>query len=244
MVALLFVLFPIHLQAMTDCIPKDPAHARMKIYETGAWPNAVTRVSFDSIRVKMMDVFTDEVARKLGCRYWINDLWNDGTINAQAYYQGGYCMVDAFGGMARYPRMTNASFIAVMCHELGHFMGGAPLYPGDRLSNEGESDYWSTLYCMRKMGLNGRAAAVTLARVLAELTGEGAPSTGTKDRTVVRRTVHEHPRAQCRLDTMLAGQYCNGSGRMSPADPRVGACYKYPNGVADTGDRPRCWFKP
>ena len=44
-------------------------------------------------------------------------------------------------------------FLFIYCHELGHFIGGAPYKknPGSRwASTEGQADYWATSVCLRK----------------------------------------------------------------------------------------------
>ncbi|MDO9183353.1 MAG: hypothetical protein Q7U04_13145 [Bacteriovorax sp.] len=69
-----------------------------------------------------------------------------------------------YGGLARHPLMTEEAFAVVVCHELGHHLGGAPKkrqsFSIDPLwsSNEGEADYFSSLKCLRKFftGLNNQ----------------------------------------------------------------------------------------
>jgi hypothetical protein len=72
-----------------------------------------------------------------------------------AYRQGSTYVVDMFGGLARHPEVTEEGFYTVLCHEIGHHIGGTPKYSGgaDRnwASTEGEADYFATLKCMRKL---------------------------------------------------------------------------------------------
>ncbi len=90
-----------------------------------------------------------------------------------------------------------------------------------------------------------QAAAQMLANVLADLGGEGVPSPGTPDMSVVRSTNGEHPAAQCRLDTYLAGLACPVTGDMSDTDPKVNSCYVYLSATSyEHGSRSRCWFAP
>lgn len=60
------------------------------------------------------------------------------------------------GGYARLPGMTVDGVIAVLCHELGHGIGGAPhkLRDSDQVgtvSTEGQSDYWGYKVCLPRM---------------------------------------------------------------------------------------------
>lgn len=81
--------------------------------------------------------------------------WLNETINAQATIDPTnpkIWKVQVSGGMARAYGMTKDAFALVLCHELGHYMGGAPnsyLY-GGWPSAEGQADYWATSKCLKK----------------------------------------------------------------------------------------------
>lgn len=81
----------------------------------------------------------------------VERLWSDGTVNAAAGRNGRNWVVEMYGGLARHAQMTEEGFASVLCHEIGHHIGGAPRYSGDWASNEGQSDYFSTTKCMRFM---------------------------------------------------------------------------------------------
>lgn len=194
----------------------------LKVYEsTNPEVLTVTKANFESAINLVTKAYANKIA-STGRVLSINNLWKNPTVNAQAYQKRmngtTYLMVDAFGGLARYGFMTTDAFVGVLCHELGHHLGGAPRI--DWASNEGQSDYWGFRSCMRKIMSVERAivAAEDLAEVLARLGGERVPSLYTPDLTIVQRTIDYHPNAQCRLDTMFAGL------KFKP--------------------RPRCWFKP
>jgi hypothetical protein len=68
-----------------------------------------------------------------------------------------------YGGMARHPAITEDGFALVMCHEIGHHIGGAPKIKSRLIpwaSNEGQADYFGTLKCLRKTFLNDDNAAI------------------------------------------------------------------------------------
>ena len=141
--------------------------------------------------------------------------------------------------------MTIDGYTLVACHELGHHLGGAPLFSGqDWASVEGEADYFATTKCVKAMWGHASkarmdAASQVLANTLARLEGSKNPKASTPDRSVVTSTFEDHPAAQCRLDTYLAGVKCNAQGEFSMTDSRVGACDD-----GTVGARPHCWFKP
>lgn len=90
--------------------------------------------------------------KKLGGTLKVNRNWTDGTVNASAMRKGLVWEVNMYGGLARHQFTTPDAFALVLCHELGHHMGGAPKVAGffNRwASNEGQSDYYATGKCFR-----------------------------------------------------------------------------------------------
>jgi hypothetical protein len=80
--------------------------------------------------------------------------WEDGTVNAYAKQSGKIWEVHMFGGLARHEATTPDGFMAVICHEIGHHIGGAPKINrwgvSSWASNEGQADYFATSKCLRK----------------------------------------------------------------------------------------------
>lgn len=97
--------------------------------------------------------------------------WTDGTVNAYAQQEGNIWKVSMFGGLARHKTITEDGFALVVCHELGHHIGGVPRYAGgDWASNEGQSDYFATTKCLRRVWQSeDNAAAVRSLNVPAVL---------------------------------------------------------------------------
>ena len=84
--------------------------------------------------------------------------WEDPTVNAYAQQNGKTWKVSMFGGLARHETITEDGFALVVCHELGHHIGGAPRkispWSSPWASNEGQADYFATLKCLRKVWNN------------------------------------------------------------------------------------------
>jgi hypothetical protein len=66
----------------------------------------------------------------------------------------------------------------------------------------------------------------------------------TPDPAVVKTTNHNHPKAQCRLDTYFQGSLCEiGMNEdVDQKDEVKGTCH--PSLNHKEGKRPLCWFKP
>lgn len=86
-----------------------------------------------------------------GARLEINRLWTDSTVNANASQSGSTWTVNMYGGLARRDEVTRDGFALVLCHELGHHVGGYPFYSGSWAASEGQSDYFATLSCAREL---------------------------------------------------------------------------------------------
>lgn len=100
--------------------------------------------------------------------------WTDGTVNAYASRSGNTWTVQMFGGLARHETITEDGMTLVICHELGHHLGGAPKKGGGGgwwgggsaswASNEGQADYFATMKCLRRAFLHDDNSAI-LARM-------------------------------------------------------------------------------
>jgi len=185
------------------------------------------------------------IAQQWGENLYINEMYNDSTVNASAWRDGrGNTEIRMYGGMARRQEVLPLSFALVLCHELSHLYGGSPyIEPRLYVSAEGQSDYMGAGWCLRNIAeklmdstafpvtaymkqlcgsdricLQRLGAANGLGTLLARLSNSPVPRYETPDQTVVSRTEVSYPKTtQCRLDTYRAGTLNQA--------------------------RPRCWFK-
>jgi len=110
----------------------------------------IAQAMFNSVLDRVEQTYAP-IIRSMGGHLKIERRWSDGTVNAYADRQGSTWKIVMFGGFARHAAITADGFMAVACHELGHHIGGAPKYGGDWASNEGQSDYWGSLKCLRRI---------------------------------------------------------------------------------------------
>lgn len=141
-------------------------------------------------------------------------------VNAEINKNGDVISISVLGGMLNHPNIDTNSFLLLLCHEIGHFLGGPPLKSrGGWSSTEGQADYFSTLNCIKKTGIDEERfleAALKLTKIYSEVARQSPPRLDQCDGSAVTRINYGYPSVQCRLDTLLAGWY----GR----------------------PRPRCWF--
>jgi len=199
--------------------------------------------------------------------------------------------IKIWGGIPKFPSATGDTYTLILCHELGHHLGGYPFYSHDAnewAAAEGQADYWATQACAKRLWRDEINVNTTFSGVKntgcetlfveenevnlckriyravdinAELEGKtskgGLPSIQRRDTSVVRELLVSHPKAQCRVDSMLMGLRCPREfdfsyipGRGNPLgqntlssenQARMSSCF-----TADGythGTRPLCWFK-
>lgn len=116
----------------------------------------IDRKAFNSI-IDRADSLYSPVVSEMGGRLVIKKNWRDDTVNAFAEKKGNLRLIEMFGGFARHPLTTNDVFMFVVCHEIGHHVGGVPMIHSMKelwASNEGQSDYFAGTKCMRKLLIN------------------------------------------------------------------------------------------
>ena len=113
----------------------------------------MTEQRFNEI-IDKVDHYYAPIVKDLGGKLQWNRKWSDGTVNASAQRFFNTYKVNMYGGLARHQLVTDDAFAMVVCHELGHHLAGAPKTGGIFLkwaSNEGQSDYFASLKCMRRV---------------------------------------------------------------------------------------------
>lgn len=201
----------------------------------------ITEAEFNDVIDRTSEIYTP-IFSQFGATLTIRRLWSDDTVNASAEQPTPTnWRVNMYGGLARRPEVTADGFAMVLCHEIGHHLGGYPYVQG-WAANEGQSDIFATSACAYKIfatnhELTAKAReelpeamkakcdaahptddrdicyrALLAGQSLATLLANGGDvSFETPDTTEVSRTNHKHPNAQCRLDTYVAGALCGRS---------------------------------
>jgi hypothetical protein len=248
----------------------------------------LTEAQFNSVIDKVMS-FYGPIVQNFGATLTVDRRWTDNTVKASADQPSPtQWRVHMYGGLARRPEITEDGFAMVICHEIGHHLGGYP-YVQDWAADEGEADLHATMACAQKVfGTNLELAAIatadlpdnmkakcdaahadqanreicyrglvagkSLADLLGALGSEPAVSFDTPDTSVVTRTNHEHPAAQCRLDTYVAGALCGNAkwdytlipGKSMANHNSMEAQAEAYAHSCETGEgaRPKCWYAP
>jgi len=198
---------------------------------------------FDGHIEKIQAIYAPVVA-SAGGHLVINSLWDSDVLNAFADRQGSQWIVEIHGGIYRHEKITDDGLTALLCHELGHHLGGAPVKSDmPWMSSEGQADFFSASTCLRQVWAKENNLAVVQNLDVTDFLKEqcsqahvpeadsalciriaiagfsfvefnrvehGYPSETspvnfeTPAPNLVGRAL-TYPRAQCRLDTFLAG---------------------------------------
>ncbi len=110
----------------------------------------MTEEMFNAEMAKVAKVYAPIVALH-GANLDIQGDWNSSTVNAYASRYGKDWRVRMYGGLARRSEVTMDGFTMVICHELGHHLAGFPFYPYDWAASEGQSDYYASQVCARRI---------------------------------------------------------------------------------------------
>lgn len=110
----------------------------------------ISEAQFNEVLDKIETIYTPIVS-EMGGNLQVKRLWSNNTVNASAQQWGNTWIINMYGGLARHEAITQDGFALVACHEMGHHLGGAPKIGSRWASNEGQSDYFAGLKCLRKV---------------------------------------------------------------------------------------------
>jgi hypothetical protein len=138
--------FACDIHGKTGFLPKN--NLRISQWDKGT--NGMTEERFNAIIKSVSDVYAPIVSSR-GGRLSMKNHWSDDEVNASALRSGSTWIVNMYGGLARHPAATDDGFALVVCHELGHHIGGAPRADHSWPANEGQADYFGSMKCLRRV---------------------------------------------------------------------------------------------
>ena len=129
----------------------------------------ITEVQFNEVIDRAERIFASKIT-EAGGTLQVNRKWTDPTVNASAQQFGTTWVVNMYGGLARHPAINVEGFALVVCHELGHHIGGAPKiagwYGSEWATNEGGADYYATMKCLREYFAEDDNAAIVAEKTI------------------------------------------------------------------------------
>lgn len=129
------------------CIPENNLYYPVN----GLIKSGIDFATYNQLIDKAVEVYRPIMKEDYGLELSILKLWTDGEVNAFANRRGSKALLKLPGGLARHPQMTKEIYATIVCHEVGHILGGAPKYEGIEASSEGQADYFATLKCLKRV---------------------------------------------------------------------------------------------
>lgn len=139
-----------------ECFPdndlKFPVHSKQKSLEA---LSGINEFQANQIIENFKRVTSGDIQRQLGKKLIINLDWENPRVNASATSDDNdNPVIILYGGMVRHPDLSADGLYTILCHELGHHLGGAPKkfrgYSQKRSwsSAEGQADYYAAAKCL------------------------------------------------------------------------------------------------
>ena len=144
--------------------------------------------------------------------------WDSPYLGAGIGLGDGFLKLVILGGTARIKEMSQDAFAALICHEIGHVIGGAPyqsIKGADWASLEGQADFFAASTCLPRYFASLGAQSLEI-RERTETAGYHLflglkqYSSETKNQALIRgkkplpkveSTTQSYPSVQCRYET-------------------------------------------
>lgn len=210
---------------------------------SGAASEIKSEDNYNSASQELLAAYSQEISLQQA-QLVVENHWNGNTLNGFAERSGSLWKIETYGGLYRSPVITPDGYMALLCHELGHHIGGGPYKPDiSWMSSEGQADYFASSVCLKRIwkdkdnrikvnSLNvpksllqicqqnttyentlalclrvGMAAYsfVEFNRIEHGYASEDTPVQFDNSAKYIADRYFIYPRAQCRLDTFVAG---------------------------------------
>lgn len=133
--------------APTDCFPSRPRFITSGLKTLA--PRARLSVSeAQEIFKRLHRIYSQDVAQA-GGRLAVIELPSM-EFGAWALRNESTFILQLTQGVRYHPRMNADTYAQILCHELGHHLGGFPHVTDSWASAEGQADYFATAKCMRR----------------------------------------------------------------------------------------------
>ncbi len=154
----LMIILTARAEETITCFPVND----LQFYKNQKFLNTIDKEEFDflikKVEVAMSPIVYDVLKKKLV----FNSFWDNSTVDANTTRDEDLNpVVNVYGGLARHPLISRDGFLLLLCHEIGHHLGGAPKsFRGQTTvrgwsSAEGEADYFAVTKCLPRIFNDG-----------------------------------------------------------------------------------------
>tara|TARA_B100001094_G_C18171766_1_gene795539 strand:- start:77 stop:1069 length:993 start_codon:yes stop_codon:yes gene_type:complete len=149
---LIFACLSFYYPALTMACPSgflsQEASYDQAFYNDDRWGKS----DFVRIAETLEAIYEPIVWQETGFDLVIYKSWASETVNAFAKQDGDKINISLHGAVLRHPWVTLDAFTLLVCHEIGHILGGQPMLAGTSwAASEGQSDYFATNKCLKRL---------------------------------------------------------------------------------------------
>ncbi len=148
------LLSNLHAEETITCFPKND----FKFFKENKSIDGISEAEVQHMIFRVEKAMSPIVKDVLGKKLIINNKWAEPTVDANATRDENLNpVININGGLARHPQMTRDGLMLLICHEVGHHLGGAPKsFRGNTTirgwsSAEGAADYFATTKCLPRV---------------------------------------------------------------------------------------------
>ncbi len=112
--------------------------------------SAVSQVDFYMIPAQIISLFAAEI-KQIGYPVLLDASWESPYFGAGVSFYNDQFRLMILGGTTRVKGMSLDAYAAIVCHEIGHIIGGAPFQTiagAEWSSAEGQSDFFAASVCL------------------------------------------------------------------------------------------------
>lgn len=199
--------------------------------------SSISEEQYKKVLIEFQNFWQLEVIQKTKKPLLVKLEWESPYFAAFAVDKTTHWEISLWGGMARAREATTAHLKAVLCHELGHIIGGEPrqTIPGsDWASTEGQSDFFAASVCLPKVlkaedlknGLSADVSVICQQNEKCQLIAQAGwelilffqrfsykenpeVSLLTPAKAAPELVRNTYPSDQCRLDSYVQGALCS-----------------------------------
>ncbi len=169
-----------------------------------AYQKQLTHDQYDQVVNLIYDLY-EPIVDQQGAVLVFDETWSGVIRNAYASRPKPYVwQVNLYGGLAREDLLTPDGYAYVICHELGHHLGGAPKdYYNDWASVEGQADYFASSRCLKRVFADVRSLHWATTEFTPEVINKCRQYVDSQQREICQRTIQ----AALSFTTMIASNY-------------------------------------
>lgn len=175
----------------------------------------MSATNFYLIPAKIISLFNQEIALA-GYPLLLEANWESPFFGAGVSLYDNAFHLMILGGTSRLPEMTEDAYAAVVCHEIGHIVGGEPhqtISNAEWSSSEGQSDFFAASVCLpryfktlNEKNISARVdkAGFEMMNSFRKFDGNSADKSLSKTRralpAVKETLINKYPSVQCRYE--------------------------------------------